>query len=72
MQYALRERATALGWHAQDTHVIDADLGLSLIGLEPATHDRVVPAGERNFSDWLLSIIRLISSPVVVASSWPR
>jgi DNA invertase Pin-like site-specific DNA recombinase len=29
MQYALRERATALGWHAQDTHVIDADLGRS-------------------------------------------
>ncbi len=29
MQYALRERATALGWHKQDTHVIDADLGRS-------------------------------------------
>ncbi len=29
MQYALRERATGLGWHAQDTQVIDADLGRS-------------------------------------------
>jgi DNA invertase Pin-like site-specific DNA recombinase len=29
MQYALRERATVLGWHAQDTQVIDADLGRS-------------------------------------------
>lgn len=29
MQYALRERATALGWHEQDTCVIDADLGRS-------------------------------------------
>jgi DNA invertase Pin-like site-specific DNA recombinase len=29
MQYALRERAATLGWHAQDTHVIDADLGRS-------------------------------------------
>ena len=29
MQYALRERANALGWHPQDTHVIDADLGRS-------------------------------------------
>ena len=29
MQYALRERAVALGWHEQDTHVIDSDLGRS-------------------------------------------
>ena len=29
MQYALRERAAALGWHEQDTHVIDTDLGRS-------------------------------------------
>lgn len=29
MQYALRERAGCLGWHEQDTHVIDADLGRS-------------------------------------------
>ena len=29
MQYALRERAAAFGWHAQDTHVIDTDLGQS-------------------------------------------
>jgi len=29
MQYALRERATSFGWHEQDTHVIDADLGRS-------------------------------------------
>jgi DNA invertase Pin-like site-specific DNA recombinase len=29
MQYALRERATALGWHEQDTHIVDADLGRS-------------------------------------------
>ena len=29
MQYALRERATLFGWHEQDTHVIDADLGRS-------------------------------------------
>jgi DNA invertase Pin-like site-specific DNA recombinase len=29
MQYALRERAIALGWHEQDTHVVDADLGRS-------------------------------------------
>lgn len=29
MQYALRERAATLGWHAQDTQVIDADLGRS-------------------------------------------
>jgi DNA invertase Pin-like site-specific DNA recombinase len=29
MQYALRERATTLGWHEQDTHVIDTDLGRS-------------------------------------------
>lgn len=47
-------------------------LYLSLIGLEPATQDRVIPAGERSFSDRLLSIIRLISSLVVVASSWTR
>jgi DNA invertase Pin-like site-specific DNA recombinase len=29
MQYALRERAVALGWHEQDIQVIDADLGRS-------------------------------------------
>jgi DNA invertase Pin-like site-specific DNA recombinase len=29
MQYALRERAVALGWHEQDTQVVDADLGRS-------------------------------------------
>ena len=29
MQYALRERATSLGWHELDTHVIDTDLGRS-------------------------------------------
>lgn len=29
MQYALRERAVALGWHEQDTHFVDADLGRS-------------------------------------------
>ena len=29
MQYALRERAAALGWHEQDIQVIDADLGRS-------------------------------------------
>ncbi len=29
MQYALRERATAFGWHEQETDVIDADLGRS-------------------------------------------
>jgi DNA invertase Pin-like site-specific DNA recombinase len=29
LQYALRERAVALGWHEGDTHVIDADLGHS-------------------------------------------
>lgn len=29
MQYALRERAVGLGWHAQDTQVVDADLGRS-------------------------------------------
>lgn len=29
MQYALRERAVALGWHEQDVRVIDADLGRS-------------------------------------------
>lgn len=29
MQYALRERAAALGWHKQDTLVIDTDLGRS-------------------------------------------
>lgn len=29
MQYALRERAISLGWHEQDTRVIDADLGRS-------------------------------------------
>ena len=29
MQYALRERAAAFGWHEQDTNVIDADLGRS-------------------------------------------
>jgi DNA invertase Pin-like site-specific DNA recombinase len=29
MQYALRERAVALGWHEHDVQVIDADLGRS-------------------------------------------
>jgi DNA invertase Pin-like site-specific DNA recombinase len=29
MQYALRDRAAALGWHEQDTLVIDTDLGRS-------------------------------------------
>ncbi len=29
MQYALRERAQGLGWHAKDVEVIDADLGLT-------------------------------------------
>lgn len=29
MQYALRERATRLGWRAEDVEVIDADLGRS-------------------------------------------
>lgn len=29
MQYALRERAIALGWHEQDVNVVDADLGRS-------------------------------------------
>lgn len=29
MQYALRDRAVALGWHEQDAHVVDADLGRS-------------------------------------------
>jgi DNA invertase Pin-like site-specific DNA recombinase len=29
MQYALRERAITLGWHEQDAHVVDADLGRS-------------------------------------------
>ncbi len=29
MQYAMRERAAALGWHEQDTNVIDADRGRS-------------------------------------------
>jgi len=28
-QYALRERATALGWHTDQVHVIDCDLGQS-------------------------------------------
>lgn len=34
MQYALRERAVALGWHEQDTNVIDADLGRSGTAVE--------------------------------------
>ena len=29
LQYALRERAQGLGWHAKDVEVIDADLGLT-------------------------------------------
>ena len=29
MQYALRERAVALGWHQLDVKIIDADLGRS-------------------------------------------
>jgi DNA invertase Pin-like site-specific DNA recombinase len=29
MQYALRERSRTLGWHEQDIHVIDTDLGRS-------------------------------------------
>jgi DNA invertase Pin-like site-specific DNA recombinase len=29
LQYALRERARELGWHAADIDVIDSDLGLS-------------------------------------------
>lgn len=29
MQYALRERAVALGWHEQDIEIVDADLGQS-------------------------------------------
>ena len=29
LQYALRQRARALGWHEADVEVIDADLGLS-------------------------------------------
>lgn len=34
MQYALRDRATALGWHEQDVRVIDTDLGLSGTSIE--------------------------------------
>src|SRR5215218_5670737 len=29
LQYALKKRATELGWHAEDIEVVDADLGLS-------------------------------------------
>src|SRR5215204_188974 len=29
LQYALRKRATELGWHADDVEVIDSDLGLT-------------------------------------------
>src|SRR5215469_12238460 len=29
LQYALRERASALGWRAEDIRIIDADLGLT-------------------------------------------
>src|SRR3712207_232098 len=29
LQYALRQRARALGWHEADIEVVDADLGLS-------------------------------------------
>jgi DNA invertase Pin-like site-specific DNA recombinase len=29
LQYALRKRATDLGWHAEDVEVVDADLGLT-------------------------------------------
>jgi len=29
IQYALKKRATELGWHAEDIEVVDADLGLS-------------------------------------------
>ncbi len=29
MQYALRDRAATLGWHAHDIQVIDTDLGRS-------------------------------------------
>ena len=29
MQYALRDRVVALGWHEQDAQVVDADLGRS-------------------------------------------
>jgi len=34
MQYALRERATSLGWQQQDVHVIDDDLGRSGASIE--------------------------------------
>jgi len=34
MQYALRGRAASLGWHEEDTHVIDADLGRSGTSVE--------------------------------------
>ena len=34
MQYALRERATALGWHEQDVEVVDTDLGRSATDIE--------------------------------------
>ena len=34
MQYALRERVAALGWHERETHVIDTDLGRSGTSIE--------------------------------------
>ncbi len=40
-QYALRQRATALGWHADQIEVIDADLGksgASTVGREGFQH----------------------------------
>jgi DNA invertase Pin-like site-specific DNA recombinase len=32
LQYALRERAVALGWRTQEIEIIDGDLGLSGAG----------------------------------------
>jgi DNA invertase Pin-like site-specific DNA recombinase len=34
LQYALRQRAIQLGWHAEDIEVIDADLGLTAVAAE--------------------------------------
>src|ERR671919_458277 len=46
-QYALRDRAVALGWPIERVHVIDSDLGLSgiVLGLE-------VSRLARNNADW--------------------
>ncbi len=45
-QYALCDRAVALGWPIERVHVINSDLGLS--GAQSQDRDRIPASGERS------------------------